>query len=148
MTLFGREDQKNILGDAAAPYEIEIIEFVKRTLSVARPLSKPSQKRQPHSEDTWVVIDAMVRLSVATVAFVIGALTLHRLDADGEEMTGDEGATWAAASAPSVARCIRARRATRSKIALYDVMLHAWMGVSGGSLFVMRAMSAALGSIA
>ena len=40
------------------------------------------------------------------------------------------------------------RRVDPGKLALYDVMLHEWIGVLGDSLFAMRAMSAALGTIA
>jgi uncharacterized membrane protein len=65
------------------------------------------------------------------------------------DMSGDEGATWAAASAPSVKRVAKLERQfDPGKLALYDVLLHEWIGVFGDSLFAMRAMSAALGTLA
>ncbi|MGB8900783.1 MAG: hypothetical protein WCC90_16770 [Methylocella sp.] len=64
-------------------------------------------------------------------------------------MNGDEAASWAAASAPGVRQVAAIeRRLDPGKLALYDVMLHEWIGVLGDSLFAMRAMSAALGTIA
>ena len=82
------------------------------------------------------------------IAIVIGAyLRFHRLARI--DMNGDEGASWAAASAPSVQQVAKIeRRVDPGKLALYDVMLHEWIGVLGDSLFAMRAMSAALGTIA
>jgi hypothetical protein len=65
------------------------------------------------------------------------------------DMNGDEAASWAAASAPGVRQVAAIeRRLDPGKLALYDVMLHEWIGVLGDSLFAMRAMSAALGTIA
>ncbi|HEY6417625.1 MAG TPA: hypothetical protein VIX59_01370 [Candidatus Binataceae bacterium] len=64
------------------------------------------------------------------------------------EMSPDEGASWAAASQPSVADVI-ARQAILNpgKLAIHDLALHAWIGVFGASLTAMRAMSAALGTL-
>jgi hypothetical protein len=82
------------------------------------------------------------------IAIVIGAyLRFHRLAR--VDMNGDEGASWAAASAPSVQQVAKIeRQVDPGKLALYDVMLHEWIGVFGDSLSAMRAMSAALGTIA
>jgi uncharacterized membrane protein len=82
------------------------------------------------------------------IAIVIGAhLRFHRLAHF--DMSGDEGASWAAASAPSVQQVASIeRRLDPGKLALYDVMLHEWIGIFSDSLFAMRAMSAALGTIA
>jgi mannosyltransferase len=82
------------------------------------------------------------------VALIIGAyLRLHRLARF--DLTGDEGASWAAASAPGVMQVAkRERRFDPGKLALYDELLHGWIGVFGDSLFAMRSMSAILGTIA
>jgi mannosyltransferase len=82
------------------------------------------------------------------IAIVIGAhLRFHGLAR--VDMNGDEGASWTAASAPSVRQVAEIeRQLDPGKLALYDVMLHEWIGVFGESLFAMRAMSAALGTIA
>jgi hypothetical protein len=78
------------------------------------------------------------------IAIVIGAhLRFHRVGRF--DMNGDEGASWVAASAPSVWQVARIeRQADPGKLALYDVMLHEWIGVFGDSLFAMRAMSGSL----
>ena len=85
---------------------------------------------------------------LVVIAVVVGAhLRFHRLARF--DMSGDEGASWAAASAPSVQQTAdMERRLDPGKLALYDVMLHEWIAAFGDSLFVMRAMSAALGTIA
>jgi hypothetical protein len=82
------------------------------------------------------------------IALVVGGhLRFHRLARF--DMSGDEGASWAAASAPSAQQvALIERRLDPGKLALYDVMLHEWIGFFSDSLFAMRAMSAALGTIA
>ncbi len=82
------------------------------------------------------------------VALVIGGwLRFHRLARI--NMNGDEGASWIAASASSVKQVARIEHEIDpGKFALYDVMLHEWITVFGGSLYTMRAMSATLGMIA
>jgi uncharacterized membrane protein len=82
------------------------------------------------------------------VAVVIGAhFRFHRLARF--DMNGDEGASWAAASAPSTQQVAEIeQQLDPGKLALYDVMLHEWIGVLGDGLFTMRAMSATLGTIA
>jgi mannosyltransferase len=81
-------------------------------------------------------------------AMVVGAhLRFHRLAHF--DMTGDEGASWAGASAASAEQVAKAeRRLDPGKLALYDLVLHEWIGLFGDSLFAMRSMSAALGTIA
>jgi hypothetical protein len=88
---------------------------------------------------------ALLLLVVATIA---GAQLrfdrLTRLD-----MNGDEGASWAAAFAPSVQLVAKMEaRIDPGKLALYDLVLHEWIRAFGDSTFAMRAMSAGLGTIA
>ncbi len=65
------------------------------------------------------------------------------------EINGYEAAAWAAASAPSARQVGQIeRQLDPGKLALYDVMLHEWIAVFGDSLYAMRAMSAALGTLA
>jgi len=65
------------------------------------------------------------------------------------EMSADEGASWAAASAPTINEVLRLQaQFNAGKLALHDVALHFWIGPFGDGLFAMRAMSAALGVVA
>src|SRR5206468_6347899 len=83
-----------------------------------------------------------------TAAVFLGAhYRFHRLARS--DMSGDEGASWAAASAPSAEQVAKLeRQLDPGKLALYDLILHEWIGVFGDSLFAMRALSAALGTVA
>jgi mannosyltransferase len=86
--------------------------------------------------------------SLLAVALVIGAgIRFHRLGHT--QMDVDEGASWAGASVPTLTEVVaRERQIDPGKLALYDLMLHEWIGVFGDGLSAMRAMSAALGTIA
>jgi len=82
------------------------------------------------------------------IAIVVGGhLRFHHLERF--DMSGDEGASWAAASAPSIHQVVALeQQLDPGKLALHDIMLHGWIGAFGDSLLAMRAMSAALGTIA
>lgn len=83
------------------------------------------------------------------VAVLFGAhYRFHRLDR--WDMDGDEGAAWAAAVAPNLweVTSIFSQVEYGGKLPLYDIVLHEWVRVFGDSLFAMRTMSAALGTIA
>ncbi len=86
--------------------------------------------------------------ALLAVALVIGTgVRFHRLGY--AQMDIDEGASWAGASAPTLGEVVaRERQMDPGKLALYDLMLHEWIGVFGDGLSAMRAMSAALGTIA
>ena len=61
-------------------------------------------------------------------------------------MSADEGPSWAAASAPTVAEVIaRQSGLNRGKLPIHDLMLHGWIALFGSSLPAMRSMSALLG---
>jgi mannosyltransferase len=64
------------------------------------------------------------------------------------EMSPDEGASWGAASAPTVREVI-ARQAifNPGKLPIHDLMLHAWMAIFGQGLAVQRSLSALMGTI-
>lgn len=81
-------------------------------------------------------------------AALIGGGYLRFANLGALEMSGDEGASWAAASAPSVAEVI-ARQTTLNpgKLPIHDLMLHGWIGLFGSSMPAMRAMSALLGVV-
>jgi hypothetical protein len=64
------------------------------------------------------------------------------------EMSPDEGASWGAASARTVAEVIaRQARLNPGKLPIHDLMLHGWIALFGESLPAMRAMSALLGTV-
>ncbi|HVA40258.1 MAG TPA: hypothetical protein VNF49_06310, partial [Candidatus Binataceae bacterium] len=85
---------------------------------------------------------------LVAVAVILGAqLRLYRLAR--LDMSADEGASGASASAPDIRQVVAIeQQLDPGKLALYDVLLHEWIGVFGDSLVAMRAMSAALGTIA
>lgn len=65
------------------------------------------------------------------------------------EMSPDEGASWGAASAPDLSQVIaRQAELNPGKLPIHDLMLHGWIAIFGGSLIAIRAMSAALGTLA
>ena len=64
-------------------------------------------------------------------------------------MSPDEGASWAAASAPTAAEVIARQPALNpGELPIHDLMLHGWIALFGSSVAAMRAMSAALGVVA
>jgi len=65
------------------------------------------------------------------------------------EMSADEGASWAAASAPSIREVLALQdRLNPGKAGLHDVALHLWIREFGDSLAAMRALSACAGTLA
>lgn len=86
--------------------------------------------------------------ALLAVALATGAgVRFHHLGL--QQMDIDEGATWTGASVPTLGEVVAIeRRIDPGKLALYDLMLHEWMGLFGDGLPAMRAMSAVLGTIA
>ncbi len=75
-----------------------------------------------------------------------GALRFYNLGA--LEMSPDEGASWAAASATTVSEVIaRQTRLNPGELPIHDLMLHRWISIFGSSMAAMRAMSAAFGVV-
>jgi mannosyltransferase len=63
-------------------------------------------------------------------------------------MSPDEGASWAAASAPTVAEVIARQPALNpGELPIHDLMLHGWIGLFGSGVAAMRAMSAVFGVV-
>ena len=62
-------------------------------------------------------------------------------------MSPDEGASWAAASAPSAAEVIaRQPSLNPGELPIHDLMLHGWIALFGSTLAAMRALSAFFGA--
>jgi hypothetical protein len=86
-----------------------------------------------------------VALVVLFLALVVGAFL--RFDNLGAfEMSADEGATWAAADAPSIRQVIAIQQTHNAgKLPLHDLLLHEWIAVFGDGLVAMRSLSALCG---
>ena len=86
---------------------------------------------------------------VLTLAVILGGFyRFHRLAR--WDMNGDEGTAWAAVVKPTLRQVAATFWLLENggKFPLYDILLHEWVRVFGDSLFALRAMSAALGTIA
>src|SRR5579864_2232845 len=88
-----------------------------------------------------------VALVVLVLALVVGAVL--RFDNLGAlEMSADEGATWAAADAPSTRDVIAIQQTHNAgKLPLHDLLLHEWIAVFGDGLVAMRSLSALCGLV-
>jgi hypothetical protein len=88
-------------------------------------------------------------LILLALAVVLGAYyRFHKL---GQwDMNGDEAVAWEAAMKPALRRVTATfwRLENGGKLPLYHIALHEWVRFFGDSLFAMRAMSAALGTLA
>jgi mannosyltransferase len=82
------------------------------------------------------------------VAIAAGGF-LRFVQLDKLELSADEGASWAAAAAPSLGQVIRMQtRLNPGELGLHDAALHLWMRLFGDSLTAMRALSATAGTVA
>jgi uncharacterized membrane protein len=92
-------------------------------------------------------------MRLATAGLVLIALALGaylRFASIGaNEMSADEGASWAAAAAPSITEVLRLQsRLNRGNAGLHDITLHEWMRAFGDSVGAMRGLSALSGTLA
>src|SRR5215472_10652857 len=86
-------------------------------------------------------------LFLLTVAILLGAY-LRLSDLGRLEMSEDEGASWAAAAAPSLSQVIELQaRLNLGKMAVHEVILHEWIQLFGDSIVAQRMLSALLGTI-
>ncbi len=90
----------------------------------------------------------IIARAILLIAIILGGyLRLHRLGSD--DMSADEGASWAGARATTIEKvAMRERILDPGKLALYDVMLHEWMRVFGENLTTLRRMSSPFGILA
>ncbi len=101
-----------------------------------------------HRSDYRAWLETRASPLILVTALAAGA-ALRFVGLGAREMSADEGASWAAASAPTVGEVLRLQaRLNPGKLALHDLALHAWIGAFGDGLASMRAMSAALGTFA
>jgi mannosyltransferase len=85
--------------------------------------------------------------AILAIAVALGGfLRFYHLGAT--EMSADEGASWAAASASSITQVLQLQpRLNPGKFAVHDVALHGWIRVFGDGLVAMRALSAIAGML-
>ncbi|MGH7934523.1 MAG: hypothetical protein ACREQN_15365, partial [Candidatus Binataceae bacterium] len=85
---------------------------------------------------------------IVAVALAVGAW-LRFANLAARDMSADEGASWAAAAAPSVGEVLlRHSRLNPATLGLDDAALHGWMREFGDGLAEMRALSASAGTLA
>ena len=91
-----------------------------------------------------------MRASVAAslaIAVALGAW-LRFAGLGAREMSADEGASWAAAAAPSLSAVVWNQAILNpGKLALYEVALHGWIGLFGDGVAAMRSLSATLDTV-
>jgi mannosyltransferase len=87
-------------------------------------------------------------LGLLMLALVLGAaLRFHQLGLG--DLSADEGASWAAASVPTLGEVVAMEhQLDPGKLPLYDLLLHGWIRIFGDGVSGMRGMSAVLGTIA
>jgi hypothetical protein len=93
--------------------------------------------------------ERLFSIVLLVVAVLLGAFyRFHRLAR--WDMNGDEGVAWAAVMKPTLRQVVASfwRFENGGKLPLFDIVLHEWVRIFGDSLFAMRAMSAALGTVA
>lgn len=84
---------------------------------------------------------------ILVLALIVGGY-LRCTNLGAREMSADEGASWAAASAPTIREVLLAQnRLNPGKAGLHDLILHLWIRAFGDRLAAMRALSAAIGTI-
>jgi 4-amino-4-deoxy-L-arabinose transferase-like glycosyltransferase len=92
----------------------------------------------------------MSRFTIAmlALALIVGGY-LRFTGLGGREMSADEGASWGAASKPTIRAVLHAQSSLNpGKAGLHDLALHLWMRGLGDSLAAMRALSATIGTLA
>lgn len=81
------------------------------------------------------------------VAVGLGAV-LRFVHLGAREMSADEGASWAAASASSLGRVLELQpKLNPGKFAIHELLLHGWMQIFGDGLVSIRALSALAGTL-
>src|SRR6516162_2682789 len=88
-----------------------------------------------------------VTLLLLLLAIMLGGY-LRFSDLGRLEMSDDEGASWAAAAAPSLSGVVTLQaRFNPGKLAAHELALHGWMALFGDRIVAQRSLSAALGTI-
>jgi len=92
-------------------------------------------------------VEPTCNAAVLVLAVVLGAF-LRFSDLSMSEMSADEGASWAAARAPSISKVLEIQpRLNPGKFAAHELVLHGWNRLFGDSLTAMRSLSALAGTL-
>ncbi len=122
----------------------------------ARPDFGPTEQNTAHRApdkgfSQAVALSARTTRNIAFLLFLVAILLggfLRFSDLGRLEMSDDEGASWAAAAAPTIHEVISLQaRLNPGKMAVHEVLLHEWMALFGDSIGTQRALSATLGTI-
>ena len=102
----------------------------------------------PASPPTYATgIERLGGIALQVFAVALGGF-LRFSNLGGREMSGDEGASWAAASASSVRQVLQFQpRLNPGKFAVHEIVLHGWLRLFGDGLVAMRALSALAGTL-
>jgi SAM-dependent methyltransferase len=115
--------------------------FTKRRVSLEDAVPQPRRIRAAS-------IDRFGGVAVLVLAVALGGF-LRFSNLGEREMSADEGASWAAASAPSVSQVLQLQpRLNPGKFAVHEVALHGWIRLFGDGLVAMRSLSAVAGTLA
>ena len=90
-----------------------------------------------------------LKARIILIGAVLAGAWLRLHDLGGRELSADEGATWAAAIAPSSAQVVRLQALFNpGKLPLHELLLHFWIALFGDGVVAMRVLSALLGTAA
>lgn len=93
-------------------------------------------------------VDQRGAVALLLLAVAVGGL-LRFANLGGSEMSADEGASWAAAHAPSLSGVLELQpKLNPGKFAIHELALHGWIQLFGEELASMRALSAFAGTLA
>lgn len=87
-----------------------------------------------------------LRAPVLLILAILAGGLLRFANIGRREMSADEGASWAAASASTISQVLQLQpRLNPGKFALHEILLHGWIRLFGDSLVAMRALSGLAG---
>ena len=112
------------------------------------PLSTSAEVVAPSPQVHTASVERRSVLAILILSLALGGfLRFYHLGV--REMSADEGASWAAANAPTIAQVLRQQPLLNpGKFAVHEVALHGWIRLFGDGLISMRALSAIAGTLA
>lgn len=116
--------------------------------AVARATAASSEDAVPLSPPNCAArSERLGGIALQVLAIALGGF-LRFSNLGGREMSADEGASWAAASASSVRQVLQLQpRLNPGKFAVHEIALHGWIRLFGDGLVAMRTLSALAGTL-